>query len=81
MHGIHIDELAIPATLDAEGGDEFARAIELGNHIDAITYGTPDLAYEPAEELPYFNDRFEVQRMLVARLDGQIVGRAVYTTG
>ncbi len=80
MHGIHIDELAIPATLDAEGGDEFARAIELGNHIDAITYGTPDLAYEPAEELPYFNDRFEVQRMLVARLDGQIVGRAVYTT-
>ncbi len=75
-----IEELALPATLDAEGGADFARAIELGNAVEALTYGTPDLAYEPAEELPYYLDKFEPQRVLVARVAGEIVGRTVYTT-
>lgn len=75
-----IDELPIPRTIDAPGGAEFAHGIEIGNIVQAIGYGTPDLAYEPDEELPYFNDPFEPQRMLLARLDGQIVGRAVYGT-
>jgi GNAT superfamily N-acetyltransferase len=75
-----IDELAIPSTLEAGAGDDFARAIEVGNRVEEIAYGTPDLAYEPAEELPYYSNPFEPKRLLVARVEGEIVGRATYET-
>lgn len=77
---VTIDELPIPETLDAPGGEDFARAIDVGNAVEAITYGTTDLAYEPAEELPYYRDVFHPQRMLVARVDGTVVGAARYET-
>lgn len=73
-----IDELVIPATLDAPTGAEFARALDVGNQVEALSYGTPDLAYEASEELPYYLDAFNPHRLLVARVDGSIIGRAVY---
>jgi len=75
-----IEELAIPATLDAPTGSDFIASIELGNAIDTESYGTPDLAYEPSEELPHYTDRFNPHRLFLARADGVIVGRAVYET-
>jgi GNAT superfamily N-acetyltransferase len=75
-----IDELPIPRTLHEEGGADFTRAIEVGNLLEVVNYGTADLAYEPAEELPIYHDQFKPKRMLVARVDGAIVGRAVYET-
>jgi GNAT superfamily N-acetyltransferase len=77
---IAIEELAIPARLDDEGGADFARAIELGNALELINYGTADLSYEPSEELPLYQDPFLPRRLLVARLAEEIVGRAVYET-
>jgi len=77
---VTIDELPIPETLGAPGGEDFARAIDVGNVVEAITYGTTDLAYEPDEELPYYRDPFHPQRMLVARLNGTVVGAAHYET-
>jgi GNAT superfamily N-acetyltransferase len=77
MSGFSIDELPIPATADADGWDDFVRAVEVGNAVDAISFGTPDIAYEPAEELPSFHDPHKPAHLLVARLDGEIiVGRA-----
>jgi GNAT superfamily N-acetyltransferase len=78
MPRFSIAELPIPATPATEGWTDFERAIEVGNHIEALAYGTPDLAYEPDEELPHYHDEFAPQRLLVARVDGLIVGRAVY---
>jgi GNAT superfamily N-acetyltransferase len=75
-----IEELQIPRTLDDKGGEDFVSAIKLGNTLEAINYGTTDLAYEPVEELPIYQDAFKPKRMLVARVDGVIVGRAVYET-
>lgn len=80
MAAFTIDELTIPATLGAPGGPDFVRAIEVGNEVEAIGYGTPDIAYEPDEELPMFFDPHEPQRMFVARVDGQIVARALHET-
>lgn len=74
--GFTIDELRIPAAVGASGWDDFVRAVEVGNAVDAISYGTPDLAYEPAETLPSFHDPHKPARLLVARVDGEIVGRA-----
>ncbi|MGB3910030.1 MAG: GNAT family N-acetyltransferase [Pseudolysinimonas sp.] len=70
-----IDELAIPKTAGADGWHDFVRAVEVGNAVDAITFGTPDIAYEPAEELPSFHDPHKPAHLLVARVDGEIVGR------
>lgn len=75
-----IDEVPLPASLDAPGGADFIRAIQLGNEVDEVSYGTPDLTYEPAEELPHYNDRFNPHRLFVARESGRIVGRGVYET-
>ncbi len=76
-----IDELSIPQSLEGEGGADFVRAMEILNDLEAATYGTPDLAYAPDEELPLFHDAFHRQRLLVARVNGDIVGVTRYETG
>lgn len=75
-----IDELAIPTALDAEGGAEFSLAIDVGNEVEASSYGTVDLAYFADEELPEWRDAYSPHRLLVARVGGRIVGRASYET-
>lgn len=80
MSHVTIDEVSIPETIDAPGAADFIRGIEVGNAVEAIGYGTPDLSYEPDEELPHFSDPHQPHRMLVARVDGGIVARALYET-
>lgn len=75
-----IDELSIPSTLADEGAADFIRFVEVGNVVDEFSYGTAELAYEPAEELPHYNDPFQPHRALVARVDGAVVGRAKFET-
>lgn len=76
MSGFSIDELRIPESGDSPGWPDFVRAVDICNTVDAITYGTPDLAYEPEEELPSFHDPHRPAHLLVARIAGDIVGRA-----
>lgn len=78
MVGFTIDELAIPESLDKPGGADFIEMTELRNQIEAETIGSRDLSYAPAELLPHWQDPYSPQRLLLARVDGQIVGRAVY---
>jgi GNAT superfamily N-acetyltransferase len=80
MSAFTIDEVSLPAAIDAPDAADFIRAIEVGNEVEAIGYGTPDISYEPVEELPHFVNPHEPSRMLVARVDGEIVARALYQT-
>ena len=73
-----IDELAIPATLDAPGGEAFAEMVQVRNAIEAHSYGGDDLAYEPDKLLPGWLDPYEPKRLFVARVDGRIVARAIH---
>lgn len=73
-----IEELAIPASIDEPGGADFARSIEVGNAVYTESYGTDELNYEPAEELPHYRDAFSPHRLLVARVEGEIVGRGIF---
>lgn len=75
-----IEELSIPASAGGSGWDDFAAAIDVGNEVEAVTYGTRDLAYRPEEELPHYQDAYAPRRLLVARADGRVVGRATYET-
>jgi len=75
-----IDEITIPETIDDPVASDFIRAIFVGNEVEAIGYGTRDQVYTAAEELPYHRNPHEPHRMLVARVDREIVARALYET-
>lgn len=80
MAAFTIDELHVPATLDGPGGADFAAAVDLGNAVEAIGYGTSDLAYFPSEELAWYLDPYTPYRLLLARVGGTLAGRAIYET-
>lgn len=80
MSEFTINELIIPPALDGPDGADFIRAIEVSNEVEAIGYGTRDLAYEPDEELAVFHNPHEPTRIVVARVDGEIVARGTHET-
>ena len=80
MSDFTIQDVITPATIDAPDAADFVRAIEVANRVEALGYGTPDLSYEPVEELPHFTNPHEPRRMIVARVDGEIVARGLYET-
>jgi GNAT superfamily N-acetyltransferase len=75
---VSVDELVIPASIEAEDAGDFIEMTRVRNRISADTTGSLDLAVAPAELLPSWHEqRFEPKRMLVARVEGRIVGRAI----
>jgi GNAT superfamily N-acetyltransferase len=78
MTAFTIDELVVPASIDAPDAADFIEMTNVRNEIEAETIGNRDLSYEPAELLPHWQDPYDPQRLLVARVDGRIVARAVY---
>ncbi|WP_213815797.1 GNAT family N-acetyltransferase [Glaciihabitans sp. dw_435] len=76
-----IDELEIPATIQAPDATDFLRMTALRNEIEAEIIGSRILAVEGAELLPTWLDPFQPKRLLVARVDDRMVARGVYETG
>ena len=79
MNGFSIEEATIPASIDAPDAADFIEMTRVRNEIEADTVGNYDLAYEPAELLPGWQDPYDPQRLLLARIDGAIVGRGIYS--
>lgn len=78
MTDFTIETLTIPASInDADAGD-FIEMVHVRNEIEADTVGNRDLAYEPAELLPFYHLTHQPQTCIVARVDGRIVARAIY---
>lgn len=73
-----IEEMAIPASVDAEDAADFIEMTRVRNEIEADIVGNFDLAYTPTELLPAWQNPDEPKRIFVARIDGRIVGRAVH---
>lgn len=78
MTAFTIDDLTVPATLDAPDAAGFVEMTNVRNEIEADTVGNRDLCYEPAELLPHWQDPYQPKTCLVARVDGRIVARAIY---
>jgi GNAT superfamily N-acetyltransferase len=76
MSGFTIDELSVPESVDAPDAVDFVRSVAVSNAVMTEALGTPDMAYEPVEELPQYRDSFRPSRLFVARSGGEIVGRA-----
>jgi GNAT superfamily N-acetyltransferase len=76
-----IEELAIPPEPHGAGWADFAAAVEVKNAVEVAAYGTGELAFTAEELLPGWHTlEHTPRRLIVARLHGNIVGRAVYET-
>jgi GNAT superfamily N-acetyltransferase/3-hydroxymyristoyl/3-hydroxydecanoyl-(acyl carrier protein) dehydratase len=75
-----IDEVPLPDSVESPGAADFVHGLEVSNAVEAIDFGTTDLAYEPEEELPFWKNPHQPTRMIVAKVDGLIVGEASYQT-
>lgn len=78
MTAFIIDQLVIPATIDAPDAADFIEMTNVRNRIEAVIVGSRALDHEPAELLPNWQDPYEPQICLVARLDGRIIARGLY---
>jgi GNAT superfamily N-acetyltransferase len=71
---VKIEQLWIPDSLEAPDAADFLAAVEVGRKVRMQTWGSDDLAYGPLEKLLEFEDPYERQLILVAKIDGEIVG-------
>ncbi|GAP54214.1 hypothetical protein AHiyo6_07790 [Arthrobacter sp. Hiyo6] len=71
---VRIEQLWIPDSLDGPDSADFLAAVEVGRKVRMQTWGSDDLAYTPLEKLLELADPYERQVMLVAKVDGEIVG-------
>lgn len=76
MSGYTIEELHVPTTLDDPDAGAFVDAVVAGNVGWSRAYGTPDLTYEPDEELPQFHNPYQPKRLFVAREGDRMLGLA-----
>jgi GNAT superfamily N-acetyltransferase len=75
-----IERLAIPESPDDPVYREFAEMVEARNAIEAHAIGSWALAVTPEELLPVFqNQEYDPKHLYVARVNGRIVGRGIYT--
>jgi GNAT superfamily N-acetyltransferase len=73
-----IDEIDIPASMDAPDAADFAEMVDVRNAIETDVMGTDALNYTARELLPNYQvQEYEPMRLFVARVDGRIVGRAI----
>ncbi|AWB89629.1 GNAT family N-acetyltransferase [Salinibacterium hongtaonis] len=73
-----IGELALPESIGAPDAGDFIEMVRIRNDIEAYDVGTRDFAVEPEELLAIVSNPYELRRFFLARVDGRIVGRAVY---
>jgi GNAT superfamily N-acetyltransferase len=71
---VRIEQLFIPSSIDAPDAADFLAAVEVGRKVRMQTWGSDDLAYAPLEKLLELDDPYERQVILVAKIDGEIVG-------
>lgn len=71
---VQVEQLWIPDSLDGPDAADFLAAVEVGRKVRMQTWGSDDLAYAPLEKLLEMADPYERQVILVARVDGEIVG-------
>lgn len=75
-----IDEAALPAALDdgSTSAPDFIAMTRMRNAVEADVVGSDDIVPTPAELFAGWQDPYEPRRLLLARVDGEIVARGVY---
>lgn len=77
-HGpVTIDEVVMPRSLSEDHDGVFTGMMAVRNAVEVAGYGIPEVAVSAEEMLPNYLDENEPKRVLLARVGGAIVGRAV----
>lgn len=71
---VRVEQLWIPDSLDGPDAADFLAAVEVSRKVRMQTWGSDDLAYAPLEKLQEMSDPYERQVILVASVEGEIVG-------
>lgn len=81
MTGFRIDEVPLPRDLvhDPHAVD-FVAMVAVRNACEVAAYGTTDVALAPERLLTAMSDPGAPVRVLLARVDGRVVGRGLYET-
>lgn len=78
MDEISISEVQIPRTLSDPEAADFIAAIAVRSAVAAHDSGTTDDVRPPEEMVPgWRKQEFEPKRMVIAHLDGRVVGRGI----
>lgn len=76
-----VERMPIPESLDGPGGADFVEMVVVRNAIEAETSGLAEISPTAQDLLPYWQDAYTPQVLIVARVDGHIVGRATVDLG
>lgn len=76
-----IEEFAVPPSVDDPGWPDFEAYVRVRNQVEAHALGSDVLVMESQELRPDFRSNPQRTRQaLLARVDGEVVGRALITT-
>ncbi|MDJ0355895.1 GNAT family N-acetyltransferase [Paenarthrobacter sp. PH39-S1] len=76
MKTIQIEQLRPPDSLEGPEAQDLLASVAVSRQVRIHTWGNDDLAYTADEMLQTFSDPYEWYVVLLARVDGVIVGRA-----
>lgn len=71
---VEVEQAWVPDNLNSPDAKDFLDAVEVARRVRMQTWGSDDLAYTPLEKMLEFSDPYERQIILVAKVDGKIVG-------
>ena len=76
--GVVLSRLVVPASIADPEASEFLEFVQVQVAIETELAGNNDLEYAPEEILPAWHDAYLPRHAVVAKLDGRIIGDAVY---
>ena len=76
--GVVLSRLVVPASIAGPEASEFLEFVQVQVAIETEIAGNNDLEYAPEEILPAWHDAYLPRLAVVAKLDGRIIGDAVY---
>lgn len=76
--GVVLSRLVVPASIAGPEASEFLEFVQVQVAIETEIAGNNDLEYAPEEILPAWHNTYLPRHGVVAKLDGRIIGDAVY---
>ena len=75
---ITVEQLVIPASVDDDDAADFITDVDIHAKAEAEKYGHDELRLTPAEVLLWWQDAASPRELFGVKVDGQLVGRAMY---
>jgi len=75
---ITVEQLVVPASVQDDDAQDFIDNVDIHARAEAEKYGHDELRLTPAEVLPWWQDPASPRALFGVKVDGELVGRAMY---